>query len=111
MALLENAQEAGFYVARVSVQSPGMPVAVNVDTRESDVACLGESNLRTSLEGTGITVAATETDLLAAIETTRTGRSSWKRNLPTVTVILLAAVGITVIMRLPSARQPRDNSH
>jgi len=45
VALLENAQEAGFYVARVSVQAPGMPVAVNVDTRESDVACLGESEL------------------------------------------------------------------
>jgi hypothetical protein len=55
-----------------------MPVAVNVDTRESDVACLGESELRTSLEGTGITVAATETDLLSAMEATRTGRSSWR---------------------------------
>jgi hypothetical protein len=78
VALLENASEAGFYVARVSVQAPGMPIAVNVDTRESDVACLTESELNTSLEGTGITVAATEADLLSAIEATRTGRTSWR---------------------------------
>jgi hypothetical protein len=78
VALLENAKEAGFYVARVSVQAPGMPIAVNVDTRESEVACLPESELRTSLEGTDITVAATELDLLAAIETSRTGQSFWR---------------------------------
>ena len=78
MALLERARQAGFYMARVSVQAPGMAVAVNVDTRESDVACLTESELGTRLEGTGITAATTETDLLAAIETTRTARSSWR---------------------------------
>jgi hypothetical protein len=89
VALLENAQEAGFYVVRVSVQAPGMPVAVNVDTRESDVACLPESELRTSLEGTGITVASTETDLLAAIETSRTGRSSWRFFMIAGLVVLL----------------------
>jgi len=78
VALLENAKEAGFYMARVSVQAPGMPVAVNVDTRESEVACLPESELRTNLEGTGVTVAASEMELVAAIETSRTGRSSWR---------------------------------
>ena len=89
MALLENAREAGFYVARVSVQAPGMPIAVNVDTRESDVACLSESELSTSLEGTGVTVAATETDLLSAIEATRTGRSSWRFFMLAGLVVLL----------------------
>jgi len=39
---------------------------------------LQPSELRTSLEGTGISVAATETDLLSAMEATRTGRSSWR---------------------------------
>ena len=78
VALLEHAREAGFYVARVSVQAPGMPIAVNVDTRESDVTCLPESELRTRLEGTGTTVAATEAELLSAMEATRTGRSSWR---------------------------------
>ena len=37
VALLEESREAGFYVARVSVQAPGMPIAVNVDTLESDL--------------------------------------------------------------------------
>ena len=78
VAMLENAQEAGFYVARVSVQAPGMPIAVNVDTRESDVACLPEKELRTVLDDTGIAIATTETELLSAIEAERTGQSSWR---------------------------------
>ena len=78
MALLEKSREAGFYVARVSVQAPGMPVAVNVDTRESDVACLSGIELKKSLEETGITVSATEADLVADIQAARTGKSSWR---------------------------------
>lgn len=78
VAMLENAREAGFYVARVSVQAPGIPIAVNVDTRESDVACLPEKELRTVLDDTGISIATTETELLSAIEAERTGQSSWR---------------------------------
>jgi hypothetical protein len=44
VALLESAPEAGYYTARVSVQAPGLPIAVNVDPRESDVACLPGPN-------------------------------------------------------------------
>ena len=112
VALLENAQEAGFYVARVSVQAPGMPVAVNVDTRESDVACLGESELGTSLEGTGITVATTKTDLLAAIETTRTGRSSWRFFMIAGLAILLieCLLADRLLRKQPSSRQHTDSS-
>ncbi|MFP6586888.1 MAG: hypothetical protein VB814_04520, partial [Pirellulaceae bacterium] len=78
VAMLESAQEAGFYVARVSVQAPGMPIAVNVDTRESDVACLPETELRTMLDDTAIAIATTEAELLSAIEAERTGKSSWR---------------------------------
>jgi hypothetical protein len=78
VALLEKADEAGFYTARVSVQAPGLPVAVNVDTRESDVACLPESELRTKLQGLGLNVVADDGELAAAIDSTRTGRSSWR---------------------------------
>jgi hypothetical protein len=76
--MLENAQEAGFYVARVSVQAPGMPIAVNVDTRESTVACLPETELRTVLDDTGIAIATNEAELLSEIEAVRTGQSSWR---------------------------------
>lgn len=78
VALLEQSEEAGFYTAKVSIQSPGMPIAVNVDTRESDVACLDDKVLLDRLEGTGVEVASTEGDLAAGISTARTGRSSWR---------------------------------
>ncbi len=77
-ALLEKSREAGFYIARVSVQAPGLPIAVNVDTRESDVTCLSEAELEESLNGTGITVSGTEADLASNIEAARTGKSSWR---------------------------------
>ncbi len=77
VALLEHAREAGFYLARVSVQAPGMPVAVNLDTSESNVLCLSASETMSCFEGTGIAVAHSEKDLLDAIDQTRTGRSFW----------------------------------
>ena len=78
VAMLENAQEAGFYVARVSVQAPGMPIAVNADTSESDVACLSKTELTTMLDNTGVVIASTKIELLSAIETDRTGQSAWR---------------------------------
>jgi hypothetical protein len=78
MAMLDRADEAGFYTARVSVQAPGMPIAVNVDTRESDVACLTPAQLRAALDDSGIEVAGSDTELASAIELSRTGRSSWR---------------------------------
>ena len=78
VAMLENAKEAGFYMARVSVQAPGLPIAVNVDTRESYVTCLPETELRTVLEDTGIAIATSEAELRSEIEAVRTGQSSWR---------------------------------
>ncbi len=78
VAMLENSREAGFYEARVSVQAPGMPVAVNVDPSESEVASLTAAELNANLGGTGVTVATSEAELAAAIEASRTGRSFWR---------------------------------
>jgi hypothetical protein len=78
VAMMENSREAGFYEARVSVQAPGMPVAVNVDPSESDVASLTAPELNANLKGTGVTVTASEAELAAAIETNRTERSFWR---------------------------------
>ncbi|BCX49049.1 conserved hypothetical protein [Haloferula helveola] len=78
VALLETAPEAGYYEARVSVQAAGVPIAVNVDPRESDVACLPEAELRANIEGLGLNVAASDDELASAIEATRTGRSAWR---------------------------------
>jgi hypothetical protein len=89
VAMLEKAAEAGFYEAKVSVQAPGMPVAVNVDPAESDVASLTASDLNVNLAGVDITLAHSEAELAAAIETSRTGRSSWRQFMIAGLVLLL----------------------
>lgn len=78
VAMLENSTEAGFYTARVSVQSPGVPVAVNVDPAESNVVSLNASELNKNLEGIEITVANSKEELASVIANNRTGRSSWR---------------------------------
>jgi hypothetical protein len=93
VALLETAPEAGYYLARVSVQAPGQPIPVNVDPRESEVACLPEPELRKNLEGLGLNVTATDADLAAAIDSTRTGRSAWR-------IFMIAALAFLVLESL-----------
>jgi hypothetical protein len=90
VALLDNAHEAGYYTARVSVQAAGLPIPVNVDTRESQVACLDETELRANLEGLGLQVVAGGDELAAAIEAGRTGRSAWRVFMIAALVFLLA---------------------
>lgn len=100
VALMENADEAGFYLARVSVQSAAMPVAVNVDTRESDVACLSKEELTERFKGSDVIIAEDEVALAAAIDTTRTGRTSWR-------FFLLAALAFLLIECLLADRLMR----
>ena len=90
VAFMENAEETGFYEARVSVQSAAMPVAVNVDVRESDVSCLSAEDLATAFKDGGIHIAVDEIELNNAIDATRTGRSSWR-------FFLYAALGFLII--------------
>jgi len=78
VALLQSAREAGFYLARVSLQAAGLPVAVNVDTKESTVTCLSPEHAAESLRGTGMRLANSREDLLAAAEETRGRRSLWR---------------------------------
>ena len=78
VALLDEAREAGYYTARVSVQAPGMPIAVNVDKRESDVKCLSDAALGDVVQGTGMFVVSAGSGLLDAIDQARTGRSFWR---------------------------------
>ncbi len=74
-ALLGNTREAGFYLARVSLQAEGKPIAVNVDTQESLVKCLSLSDAAQTLEGTGLRLVRSEAELLASVEETRTSRA------------------------------------
>jgi hypothetical protein len=88
VALLDNAREAGYYIARVSVQAAGLPIAVNVDTRESPVACLDDSELRGNLDPLGLKVVSGG-ELAATIEANRTGRSAWRAFMIAALVFLL----------------------
>jgi len=78
VALLDRANEAGFYLARVSVQAPSMPIAVNVDTGESDVTCVSADDLASQFRDTKIMVARSEAELLDSIQQSRTGLSFWR---------------------------------
>ena len=89
VALLENAPEDGYYTAHVSVQAPGLPIAVNVDPAESDVACLPEPELRANLAGLGLGVASGDDELAAVIEANRTGSSAWRFFMMAALVLLL----------------------
>jgi len=103
VALLDNARESGFYLARVSLQAPGMPVAVNVDTAESDVGSQSAAEVTRRFEGTDIVVAQSEADLLDAVGKSRTGRSFWF-------LLLLSVLGLLVIESLLASRKPKQSA-
>ena len=77
-ARLENSKESGFYEARVSVQSAGMPIAVNVNISESEVVSLNPSELTANLKGTGVTIVNPGVELADVIESNRNQRSFWR---------------------------------
>ena len=89
LAMLEKSEEAGFYTARVSIQSPGIPIAVNVDTKESNVECVDPQALLTKLEGTGVAILTTDAELMTGIRQARTGKSYWRFFLITAILLLV----------------------
>ncbi len=93
VAMLEHARESGFYFARVSLQAPGLPVGVNVDTSESDVSCISAAETARTFDGTEVMVAESEADLLDAVEESRAGRSFWFH-------LLLVGLGLLVLESL-----------
>lgn len=93
VAMLEHARESGFYLARGSLQAPGLPIAVNVDISESDVSCLSAAETARTFDGSGIIVAESEEDLLDAVEESRAGRSFWFH-------LLLVGLGLLVLESL-----------
>ena len=90
VALLDNAREAGFYLARVNLQAAGMPIAVNVDTRESNVKSIAPQEAEDSLKGTGVLIASSAEELVAGTEAARKARSLWR-------MFLIAGLAFLVI--------------
>jgi hypothetical protein len=97
VALIDHARKDGFYLARVSLQAPGLPIAVNVDTAESDIASLSPAETASAFADSGITVAQTDDDLLAAVGQARAGLSFWM-------LFLFAGLGVLVIESLLAKR-------
>jgi len=97
VALLDHAREAGFYLARVSLQAPGVPIAVNVDTRESDVRCLSAEEAQRCFEETGVAVARSEGELADTVARARTGRSF-------TLLLLLTGLGLLAVESLLVSR-------
>jgi hypothetical protein len=78
VAVLAGAREAGFYMARVSLQAAGMPIAVNVDTRESATMSMTPDALSASLQGSGVKILRTREGIAPAMSEARTARSVWR---------------------------------
>jgi len=106
VAMLEQSAESGFYTAQASLQSPATPIAVNLDTGESDVACLPTAAAQTRFDGTGFVVTASDDELDAAISDARTARSLWRSLLMAGFVVLL----IESLLAFWTHRKKRSNS-
>jgi hypothetical protein len=109
-ALLESAPEDGYYTARVSVQSPGLPIAVNVDPRESDIACLPATEIRANLENLGLGVVMSDSELASTIDEKRTGRSAWRFLMIAALVFLLLECLLADFMLNRGRNKARNNS-
>jgi hypothetical protein len=109
-ALLESAPEDGYYTARVSVQSPGLPIAVNVDPRESDIACLPAAEIRANLENLGLGVVMSDSELASTIDEKRTGRSAWRFLMIAALVFLLLECLLADFMLNRGRNKARNNS-
>ncbi len=93
VALLDKSQEVGYYMARVSVQAPSVPIAVNVDTKESAVKSIKEADLKEVIKGTGINLVSDHPELVDAINQSRSTKSLW-RNLIILALVLLVLEGL-----------------
>ena len=104
IAMLDRANEAGFYLARVSVQAPSMPIAVNVHTSESDVSCVSADDLASQFKDTAVMVARSEDELLSSIQQARGGLSFWRS-------LMIACLVIFVLESLLAHRTSHRAPH
>ena len=102
-ALLGHAKEVGYYMARGSLQSPAVPIAVNVDTRESDVTCLSVDEQRRAFEETGVQLVQPDEPLTERIEEARSITSFWR-------LCAMACIGIILMESLLACRMPKEQT-
>jgi hypothetical protein len=108
VAVMPEATEPGFYMARVQLQAEGVPIAVNVNTRESAVAGLPLDTARDRLQASNIDIAHSDDDI-QAIADSRVARSLWRLFLIAGLVLLvLEALLATFVYGRGSKRRLAD---
>lgn len=100
-ALLGHAKEVGYYVARGNLGSVGMPIAVNVENRESDVTCLTPPEQATAFKDTGVQLIRSDDELRQAVEESRSIASVWR-------AFAIACIIIIVLESLLACRLPKE---
>lgn len=104
-AVLGHAKEVGYYVARGSLQSPGTPIAVNVDTRESDVACIKQSEQQMVFKDSGIQIIQSDEQLAKSIMESRSITSIWR--LCAIVCFIFILIESLIACKLPKGQSPQ----
>ena len=102
-AILSQAEEDGFYLAMGTLQSPPLPIAVNVDTSESMVKCLNADDFSETFKKTGVNVIFNDEELDEALIDSRRTHSLWK--FFAIMVCLIMLVESLLSSRLPKAKK------
>ena len=107
VAFLDNAEEPGFYTARVSVQAPGHPIAVNVNTDESDARCLAPDQAADALAKTGVVVTESAVEMIDDI---RVGYEFWRPLMFAclAALVLESVIASQIFRRRPAARARQE---
>jgi hypothetical protein len=102
-ALLGHAKEVGYYMARGSLQTAPVPIAVNVDTRESDVSCLSVDEQQRAFDNTGVQLIQPDEPLTERIDESRGTTSFWR-------LCAMICIGIMFLESLLACRVPKDKT-
>jgi hypothetical protein len=106
-ALLGHAKEVGYYKARGSLQSAPVPIAVNVDTRESNVTSLSVDEQQRVFANTGVRLVQPDEPLEELLEESRSITSFWYLCVMICVVIML--MESVLACRVPK-RQTRQSA-
>jgi len=102
-ALLGHAKEVGYYLARGSLQSAPVPIAVNVDTLESNVTCLSVDEQQLVFENTGVQFVQPDEQLAGRIKDARSITSFWR-------LCAMACIVIMLMESLLACRGPKERT-
>jgi uncharacterized membrane protein len=101
-AQLGHAKEVGYYEARASMQSPSVPIAVNVDTRESNVSCIEGPEQEKLFKNSGVQIIKSDEQLTQSIIDSRKITSLWR--LCAIICFIIIIMESLLACRLPKSQ-------